>query len=1362
MRGRTLVLLVCLLSLSVAGHSLSAAADVPDTSVIPSELEKWKPWVLYGHEERFCPSMVDREGASQCRWPSRLNLELDSLGGRFSQEWLIYVKGWVGLPGGSAQWPQDVKANGQSIPVILHKGSPAVFLKPGRHVISGVFSWRELPETLPVPPSSGLLVLAVEGKTVDHPGFTQDGRLWLQKRAAGPDEADRIEVRALRLIDDSIPMEVTNLLKVTVSGRPREIRIEGVLLEGSIPMQIESPIPARLGPSGELLLQGRPGRFDVSIRTRFARPLEEIGPAAAPFGPEIWAFQPRNSLRLVQIEGVPAIDPKQTEVPTDWTSLSTYIVQPDSVMTFKELRRGDPDPAPDRLNLKRNWWLDFDGRGFTVQDQIDGTLSRQWYLAMNPPVQLGRVTVDGVDQLITEHGPEKKAGVELRRGELHLTAESRYQERPGTLPAVGWDHDFQSLSGVLNLPPGWRLLTAGGVDVVPGTWFQRWTLLDLFLVLIVSLAVMKLWSWRLGILALVALVLIYHEPDAPRQVWLHFLGAVALLRVLPEGRFRRWVNLYRWGAVAVLLVLTIPFMVHQVRWGIYPQLEPVHEMPSPRIGMMLGTMAPPPAPDAGAPMESYEQKAMPRGLAQDYLVRKGMKSEREAVSQQSWLLQDPKAVIQTGPGLPRWSWRQIPLRWNGPVSKEQEVTLWLLSPGMNLVLSFARVLLLAFLIVPLMDWRSLRDRWVKPGGAAAVLLLMAFALSWLAAPARSRAEYPPPQILEELRQRLLKPQECLPHCAEIPLMELHTEGEAFRMTLSIDAAAETAVPLPATTGSWMPATVTWDDRPAEGLLRDSKGQLWIRAVEGAHRAVLSGKAPKDETVQLPLPLRPHRVAVSGSGWEVSGIQPDGRPDASLRLSRTVRGGAPEAEATEKRLPPFLRVERVISLGLSWEVTTTVTRATPTGTPVAARIPLLEGESVTSAGVRVENRMAVVNMEPQATEVQWMSSLEERSELRLVAPQSLEGPSWVETWILDASPIWHCEATGIPVIHHRDDSGIWRPEWRPWPGESVTISVSRPAAIAGQRITVDQAALEVTPGERFRQARLTVNIRTSEGSHFPLMLPPGSLLEQVTIDGKIQPIRQEDRKVTIPLEPGARSAILEWREQGPMSSVLQVGEVRIGSEVQQAVNGDITVMMPRDRWILWVGGPGLGPAVLFWSSLVVVILAAFGLGRISWTPLKTHHWLLLGLGLTQVHPVVALIVVGWILAMGVRARETIAEGWFTFDLAQILLVLWTLAALGCLYAAVHNGLLGIPHMQIAGNHSTDFQLHWTQDRFTAVLPQPWVLSVPLLVYRLLMLLWALWLALSVLSWLRWAYESWSHGEIWRKIPWRWTPRRRKSP
>ena len=56
-------------------------------------------------------------------------------------------------------------------------------------------------------------------------------------------------------------------------------------------------------------------------------------------------------------------------------------------------------------------------------------------------------------------------------------------------------------------------------------------------------------------------------------MWLHLLAASALLRFLPEGWVRKVVNLWRLGSIVTLLVLAIPFMVQQVRCGIYPQLK---------------------------------------------------------------------------------------------------------------------------------------------------------------------------------------------------------------------------------------------------------------------------------------------------------------------------------------------------------------------------------------------------------------------------------------------------------------------------------------------------------------------------------------------------------------------------------------------------------------------------------------------------------------------------------------------------------------------------------------------------------------------------------------------------------------------
>ena len=57
------------------------------------------------------------------------------------------------------------------------------------------------------------------------------------------------------------------------------------------------------------------------------------------------------------------------------------------------------------------------------------------------------------------------------------------------------------------------------------------------------------------------------------------------------------------------------------------------------------------------------------------------------------------------------------------------------------------------------------------------------------------------------------------------------------------------------------------------------------------------------------------------------------------------------------------LERALTLGLSWELTTRVVRLTPNGSAVVLAVPLLPGESVTTAEQRVEGGKVLVNMAP---------------------------------------------------------------------------------------------------------------------------------------------------------------------------------------------------------------------------------------------------------------------------------------------------------------------------------------------------------------------------------------------------------------
>ncbi|CAN2043732.1 hypothetical protein GMMP1_1170041 [Candidatus Magnetomoraceae bacterium gMMP-1] len=126
-------------------------------------------------------------------------------------------------------------------------------------------------------------------------------------------------------------------------------------------------------------------------------------------------------------------------------------------------------------------------------------------------------------------------------------------------------------------------------------------------------------------------------------------------------------------------------MIHQIRTGIYPQLDH-HRSPN-----LSGRYA---------VMDSARQelsKAIPKKPRLSY-----NQSERlQVFKKEQAFKEDPEATIQTGPGRPDWKWHSVSMNWNGPVDRAQVIGLWLLSPITNLILSIIRVFLLAFLITGL-------------------------------------------------------------------------------------------------------------------------------------------------------------------------------------------------------------------------------------------------------------------------------------------------------------------------------------------------------------------------------------------------------------------------------------------------------------------------------------------------------------------------------------------------------------------------------------------------------------------------------------------------------------------------------------
>lgn len=689
---KTTKLALLSLILFLPASALTASPTVPDP------LKPWVDWVSESVSDRDCP-FLQVGGQRTCLWITGAELRVTDKAGEFLLAGQAYAEGWLPLPGSREHWPQTAQLQGGEATLLEHEGRPALRIRPGPFLVRGRFAWSRLPNALAVPPSVGLVRLLIDGAPAPVDRDAQ-GRLWLRDRtpSTGAETQDRLDLRVHRKVSDLSPIRVDTQLVLDVAGRQREVVLAAPMLTGFIPIELRSALPARIEADGTLRVQLRPGSWTIGVTAY--RPGEVTRLAVpAPGGDwpaqELWAFEAQHQLRLVEPVGLTQVDPRQTTLPPAWHELPAFLAEPGQTLTLEVRRRGDAQPEPDTLALARTLWLDFDGGGYTVQDQLTGTVTQAWRLEAAPELVLGRVAVDGQDQLITQRADHASRGVEVRRGDLNLVADSRYEGDRETLP-VGWRHDLNSMRAVLNLPPGWDVFAVAGVDNNPPSWLQRWTLLDLFLVLIAGIAVARLWGVGAGVLALATLALTWHAPGAPQQVWLHLIGALALLRVVPPGRLRFLVATYRNVALVALVLIAIPFLVDQARTAVYPQLD-VHryaaEYPQPRA----------PSPDAlRAPGVGREAS-----MADEVRMRlkEAAPSYRGSYNTSlDYRRIDPGANVQTGPGLPRWQWQQLAFGWNGPVSRDQSVALTLISPWQNRVIRLLRILLLlAFAVLLIRD-----------------------------------------------------------------------------------------------------------------------------------------------------------------------------------------------------------------------------------------------------------------------------------------------------------------------------------------------------------------------------------------------------------------------------------------------------------------------------------------------------------------------------------------------------------------------------------------------------------------------------------------------------------------------------------
>ena len=1368
---------------------------------IPGDLEPWKAWVLQDEAFRLCPFLSSATrpdpDAFRCAWPERLTLALDSRGGTFTQRWQLSGESWIKLPGDLEHWPTDVLVDGRNADLVAREGVPQLYLPAGEHRISGAFRFVTRPAQIAIDPRTALVQLTLDGRAVAQPE-RPNGALWLGNRRTS-DEPQRTLVQVYRLVKDEVPVNLTTLIRLRISGTGREESLGPVLPDGFTPMSLESQLPARLEPDGRLRVQVRAGQWDIRLLSRGTSVASELRrpPKQGEWAEEeIWSFAGDERLRVAAAEGPPGVDPDQANVPQDWREYPAFRMTSDSVLKVSERTRGLQNADDTNLRLTRRIWLDFDDRGWTAVDRISGTLLRQWRLEMASPFRLESAAADEHPLLVSQNPGRTGTGVEVRSPGLDLSATARLQGGSGSMPATGWDTRFVQASGELNLPPGHRLVAVVGADHAPGAWLEQWGLWAAFGVLVVAAAARWLRGWRIGLVALVGLTLMY--PEAPGYLWLwaNVLIAAALTATVPEGHLRRSLRAYRAVSFVVLGVALLPFLFEQVRLALYPQLE----TEGPGFAYLPGLLAATPVrtfavdrltakPEAaGARTDSPPPRplgAIAGQLAE--VVVTGQKRTDEITPVQVPYASD--TVLQAGPAIPGWRYRSYEYSWSGPLEPGAHLRFVFVGPLALGLWRIAGAVLLAALFLALLEPGRLRElrSWLtrardrggdgasgdggsggggvsggdgssggdssggnrSSGGGHATALLFLGLLACAAAGSVCAASVPDAAILDQLKARLTRAPQCLPTCSDITSATLTVHDNQLVVSLVASALAPLALPVP-TADRWQLTGVSLDGRAALAVGRESDATTWVPVTPGIHTIVLTGTLAPAQAIQLTFPVVPHRVSVSSKGWDITGLNDEQHlVSGSLELvDRRVsnRGGPGLGPARD--FPVFARVTRQVSFGLTWNVLTTVERLAPLQGALSLEVPLLEGESVLgtlptrkSADGRT---VAVVGLEPGAASTAWMSTLAEGRRLRLAQPAA---DSRIEVWRLVATPQWHLAFNGIPGVLPEGAGRSWVYEFYPRPGEQLEVSLSRPQAAAGSSLAIDSVEQVSRPGKRATETTLRLAYRSTQGGRHTIQLPPHARVTAVELDEQSVALRPEHDELSVSLLPGEHSVEVRWSEPTPVGVRTRVSPVDLHSP---AGNVRTVIELGPDRWPLFALGGGVGPAILYWSELAVFLLSAVLVGRWPSSPLRTYEWILLGLGLSTLSWAVLLLVAVWQFSLQWRGRWDGSASAWRFNLTQVALALLTACAVGALLlAGVRQSLLSSPDMAIAGDGSGSGVLSWFADRSTGALPRPVVISAPLWLYRLLMLAWAFWIVTALLRWIRSAWAAWQSNGSWRR-------------
>ena len=1311
-------------SLVVAPLAANAANDV----YIPEELQDWTEWVLHDHPNLDCPHLATGKQRTPCAWVSQVEINVsrnaESLGATFLLRVTAFAEAKITLPYATGVRAHDVHLNDVAAVVGGGPSNPLIAVNEGDHTVTGKLSWGQEPASLTIPQSAGNVSLSIDGRQVLIPRY-EPPKLWFTPQIESG-QSEVVEVKVFRRLVDSIPQSLDTYVHLSVGGPDRIIDLGQALPEYFEFTNLGSTIPARVDRQGNVTVQATRGTHRLKISARAIRDITEFqGTKTTDAWPveELWGFEARPNHRVVSVEGVSSVDLSLTTAPFE--DVPGFLVSLPDVLKLVEQQVTDVAASDGLFQVNRELWLGFDGEHFIAQDRLFADLDNERRLSTH--YIPGKITDKNRIRLITyfDDDGDPYPGINASDFVDELTATGLIP-RDDALFVTGWAVDVQELSATLHLPPGWRLLWTQGVDYARDSWLEQWDLWDIFLVLLliaISLQVSR--TWWVALLGIAAIIT-YHDSAAPMIGWIVLVAIRAIQDRIPAQKVQFVLKAAYWLVFGIVAVVSLYFSITHVRQAIYPQLEE-------RETFSFVSYLPSQATDEVEEMvvtSSAIRRENFGDVVYDQTFQRGVVAPA---------VYSEESIRQTGPGTPTWDWDSAELTWYGPVKQDQQMSLILMPPWLSRIVDAGAGILVLVLALYFLGSTQLKNlRLGKLQRFLPALLLIAFVPD-------INADTPDPRILDELETRLTSVPDCLPNCASTESVEVVIDKNKARIISRVHSLDTLAVPLPTISVPTADLSVSLEGQQLP-TTRTSGGVITALLSEGISSVIMTGSVGAANAFDIEFPLKPSRIVLVSDGWRVSGIADGVLTGKNIQLTRiAVEPKDAEQELIQERAIPYVRVERKIYFGLETHIDTTVQRLAPMEGAFRVQLSLLPGEEVLETSGTVEGETITIDFASDQDDVVWISRMDTPTRMHLIAPDLSER---VEVWTIYGSDHWHWEHTGLSTVSSRSQGA----QFLPRSGDSLKLDLQKPLPAPGQSSTVESVVASYSIGTRLLTGNLLLKINATQGSELEVELPEGARVQEIMVGlgrNATEYPPPDGHIVTLPISPGEKAYRVSWELERSLSLMFKSPEVKLQTPAR---NIDVQVEFQGNRWTVFLAGPLMGPAVLFWGVVIVILVIAIGLSLLPNFPLTRTDAVILSLGATLSNVWVLLLVGGWFVAIWLRGRNDqrmleMEEPYFQG--LQVLLATFSSIALVALVITIPQALLGSPDMQIVGNDSTSSVFRWYTDQINDFLPEVTVLSLPNWIYLLLMLAWSLWLAFATIKWSIATWNVMSKPYLWSK-------------